>query len=237
MLTVDYVVSCACLCVPCKYVIQLFLENLVGCLDVVVDCASSSQVDLMKAKGNLLEITQSLTEGIIGGQKSFPQRRQSSHINKKELIKKALMQEKLAASQTQTESQPCTERLMDATSNSESENTEGSSSSPKDEGREDNPLNSLYDIQHIKESDVFSGKVHLTEQQVKSFVEHRKSWPLFEAVFMLSAKNGTGVDELRNFLIACAQPQPWIFSPQVQTGLFISYGHFVIYYHIMLLVR
>lgn len=185
-----------------------------GCFNEVVDYTSFSQVDLLKAKGKLLEITQLLTEGVIGGQNFTPRTRQSSKPNKTMLIKKALMQEELAASQTQIETQPCVDGGENNTS-SESRNTETSTSYPMVEQRKDSLLSSLNDINHIKESDVFSGKVRLTERQVKAFVEHRKSWPLFEEVFMVSAKNGTGVDDLRDFLLACAQPQPWIFSSQV----------------------
>lgn len=194
---------------------------------MVVDCTSSSQVDLLKSKVKLLEITQLLTEGVIGGQRFSPQKRQSFKLNKNKMIKESLMQEELTASKTQTESQPCVEGDVDINSSSESGNIETSTSSSKVEGREGSLLNSMYDISHVKESDVFSGKVHLTEQQVKVFVEHRKSWPLFEEVFMLSAKHGSGVDDLRDFLLACAQPRPWIFSSQVQTHLCISHVHFL----------
>lgn len=176
-----------------------------------------NKVDLLKSKVKLLEITQLLTEGVIGGQRFSPQKRQSFKLNKNKMIKESLMQEELTASKTQTESQPCVEGDVDINSSSESGNIETSTSSSKVEGREGSLLNSMHDISHIKESDVFSGKVHLTEQQVKVFVEHRKSWPLFEEVFMLSAKHGSGVDDLRDFLLACAQPRPWIFSSQVVT--------------------
>lgn len=176
----------------------------------MTDCHSFLQVDLLKSKRNLLEITQSLTEGVVGGQNFAPIKRQSSHINKTMLIKRAI-----AASQTQTEPQSSVERKENISSSSESRSTETSSSYPEVEQRGGTLLSSSYDISHIKESDVFSGRVHLTEQQVKTFVEHRKSWPLFEEVFMVSAKEGTGVDDLRDFLMACAQPQPWIFGSQV----------------------
>lgn len=184
-----------------------------GCLDVVL-IALPLQVDLLKTKVKLLEITQLLTEGVVGGQKFAPKIRQSSHINKNELIKKALMQ-KLKDSETQSEPKLCGEENENTNSMSEVGSTGASTSYPKSEQRQGDLLGSSYDISHIKECDVFSGKVRLTEQQVKSFVEHRKSWPLFEEVFMVSAKKGTGVDDLRDFLIACAQPHPWIFSPQV----------------------
>lgn len=169
----------------------------------------------MKAKVKLLDITQSLTEGVIGGQKFAPQTRQSNHINRKELIKKTLMQEKVSASPTLSEPHSCDEDDETTNSRSDSESTATFTNHPEDEQRQETLLGSC-DISHIKESDVFSGRVRLTEQQVRSFVEHRTSWPLFEEVFMVSAKNGIGVDDLRDFLMACAHPRPWIFSSQVR---------------------
>lgn len=198
----------------------VLLNYLGGCLGGVVDCTSFLQVDLLKSKVKLLEITQSLTGGIIGGQRFSPQKRQSRKIDKNKIIKESLIQEQLTASTIQTESQPCVERDRDVSSSTVIQNTNTSTTSSTAEGRESSLLNSLYDISHITEDDVFSGKVHLTEQQVKAFVEHRKSWPLFEEVFMLSAKHGSGVDDLRDFLLACAQPRPWIFSSQVRTLIF-----------------
>lgn len=209
----------------------------VGCLGSVVDCTSFSQVDLLKAKRNLLEITQLLTEGVIGGQNFAYETRQSSKISKTKLIKRALMLEELAASQTQTEPQPCVDRGENTNTNSECGSTETSTSYPMVEQRKGSLLSSSYDISHIKESDVFSGKVCLTEQQVKAFVEHRKSWPLFQEVFMVSAKHGSGVDDLRDYLLACAQPQPWLFSSQVYYLVYIQHGHncyfIAVVFHVM----
>ncbi|XP_063840476.1 GTPase Era, mitochondrial-like [Scylla paramamosain] len=176
-----------------------------------------NKVDLLKSKGNLLHITRILTEGVIGGRRFFHKTERSGEVKKEVLIRRALLQEKFSASQDQPSSQPHLYDNDSVNRTCESENGGNIVQTPEvGEGR-DNLLNTAYDISHIKESDILAGRVHLTEHQVQTFVKDRRSWPLFDDVFMISAQDGTGVDDLRDFLLSCAQPQPWIFSPKVVT--------------------
>ncbi|MPC43887.1 GTPase Era, mitochondrial [Portunus trituberculatus] len=170
-----------------------------------------NKVDLLKSKGNLLHITRILTEGIVGGRKFIHTTKGSQEASKEELIRRALLQEKLSSSQDQPSAQPHLLDNENVNRTFESENAGNTLQTP-DVG--DNLLHTAYDISHIKESDILAGRVHLTEHQVQSFIKGRRSWPLFDDVFMISAQDGTGVDDLRDFLLSCAQPRPWIFNPK-----------------------
>lgn len=48
-------------------------------------------------------------------------------------------------------------------------------------------------------------------------VREKSHWPYFSQVFMISAKNNEGVDELKNYLFSCAKPGEWIFSRSLVT--------------------
>ena len=184
---------------------------------------STPQVDLLKAKGNLLQVTQTLTEGVVGGQKFFPKTKKLSEVKQQALIRKALLQEKLSALQDQASSQPCSDDSDSANRTSGSESGADDVQNPEVNQGTDNLLSTSYSIDHLKENDILAGRVHLTEQQVQTFIKDRKSWPQFDDVFMISAKDGTGVDDLKDYLLTCAQPHPWIFSPKVKVQSFVYF--------------
>lgn len=174
-----------------------------------------NKVDLLKSKRNLLDITRILTEGVIAGRKFFHKTKRSSEVQKEVLIRRALLQEKLSLPQDQCSSHP---HLQDNDNvDTTCESGENIVQTPEVEEGMGNMLHTAYDISNIKESDILAGRVHLTEHQVQTFIKDRRSWPLFDDVFMISAQDGTGVDDLRDFLLSCAQPRPWIFSPKVVT--------------------
>lgn len=174
-----------------------------------------NKVDLLKSKRNLLDITRILTEGVIAGRKFFHKTKRSSEVQKEVLIRRALLQEKLSLPQDQCSSHP---HLQDNDNvDTTCESGENIVQTPEVEEGMGNLLHTAYDISNIKESDILAGRVHLTEHQVQTFIKDRRSWPLFDDVFMISAQDGTGVDDLRDFLLSCAQPRPWIFSPKVVT--------------------
>lgn len=174
-----------------------------------------NKVDLLKSKRNLLDITRILTEGVIAGRKFFHKTKRSSEVQKEVLIRRALLQEKLSLPQDQCSSHP---HLQDNDNvDTTCESGENIVQTAEVEEGMGNLLHTAYDISNIKESDILAGRVHLTEHQVQTFIKDRRSWPLFDDVFMISAQDGTGVDDLRDFLLSCAQPRPWIFSPKVVT--------------------
>ena len=186
-------------------------------------------MDLLKSKGNLLHITRILTEGVVGGRKFICNTKRPREVSKEQLIRRALLQEKLS-SQDQPSTQP---RLLDNDSVDRTFECEGrgyTSQTPEVGEGADNVLHTAYDISHIKESDILAGRVHLTEHQVQSFIRDRRSWPLFDDVFMISAQDGTGVDDLRDFLLSCAQPRPWIYNPKVKSQYFVFKRLFKKYY-------
>ncbi|XP_076036483.1 GTPase Era, mitochondrial [Oratosquilla oratoria] len=65
--------------------------------------------------------------------------------------------------------------------------------------------------------DVLEGKYKPTEIEVMQLVEKRNSWPKFEDVFMVSAHDGLGVEDLLEYMIAWAYPANWLFSQKVVT--------------------
>jgi len=55
----------------------------------------------------------------------------------------------------------------------------------------------------------------LSEIRVASLTKGLLGWPGFKDVFTISALNGEGVDDLREYLLDSAQSGPWIFSPDL----------------------
>lgn len=176
-----------------------------------------NKVDLLKSKANLLHITQTLTEGVVGGQRFMATTKKVSEVNKKKLLKRASEQNILSSSCDPASSQSGIHDNNNANTASGSESPEADVQNAEVEQGTNSLLNTSYNIDHIRESDILAGKVRLTEQQVQTFIQDRNSWPLFKDVFMISAKDGSGVDDFRDYLLTCAKPRPWIFSPQVAT--------------------
>ena len=75
--------------------------------------------------------------------------------------------------------------------------------------------NDLSDISSIDFNDIYSGKVSLNEFQIQRFTSIRRGWPNFKDVFMVSAKSGTNVRNLRRALVELAKPGNWVFHPKV----------------------
>lgn len=48
-------------------------------------------------------------------------------------------------------------------------------------------------------------------------VREKSHWPYFNQVFMISAKNNEGIDELKRYLFSRARPGEWIFSRSLVT--------------------
>ncbi|KAK4308416.1 hypothetical protein Pmani_019890 [Petrolisthes manimaculis] len=221
-----------------------------------------NKVDKTKNKQTLLDMTRSLTEGIVGGQKAYVYtEKKNQYLNKDYLISKTNLNVKNIDDEPQYSARASenerldkcsktidkvidTKRLLKdsdidrmSTEEGESYNTSNTQTKHSEARQEYNEGAEVEDrvveremniesdlsggevirLDNISESDVLEGRVHLTEHQVLQFVERRKSWPKFHEVFMISALDGTGVDDFRDFLMASAQPGPWIFSSQVVT--------------------
>lgn len=216
-------------------------------IDSVLTFTVCLQVDKTKNKQNLLDITHSLTEGVVGGQTASVLTKKNNNSLKKDrliaktntVIKSIEDEPQYAALDSEKKSQVKCSRTINKVIDMK---VEGESFKPNDtqdrcnEGRQEFIETDEVDEQMIKyekkiesdlleeqvirpesisESDVLEGRVQLTEHQVLKFVEERKSWPKFQEVFMISALDGTGVDNFRDYLVAAARPGPWIFSSEV----------------------
>ncbi|XP_039292056.1 GTPase Era, mitochondrial [Nilaparvata lugens] len=50
-----------------------------------------------------------------------------------------------------------------------------------------------------------------TEFSIQKQVKLNKGWPFFKEVFMVSALDGNGIGDIKEYLLRCAQPGEWIF--------------------------
>nr|XP_018900236.1 PREDICTED: GTPase Era, mitochondrial [Bemisia tabaci] len=57
----------------------------------------------------------------------------------------------------------------------------------------------------------------LTEMVILKRIENQAGFSGFKEIFMISALDGDGVDDLRNYLLSQAKPRPWIFSSDTFT--------------------
>ena len=61
---------------------------------------------------------------------------------------------------------------------------------------------------------------HLYYKKLSSLgvlVRGKSYWPYFNQVFMVSAKNNDGIDDLKRYLFARARPNNWVFSRNMLT--------------------
>lgn len=70
---------------------------------------------------------------------------------------------------------------------------------------------------NVIKTDMQEGLGHLSERQISQFVADHSGWPKFNDVFMISARDGLGVDDLGDYLLDNAKPSPWIFNHSVVT--------------------
>ncbi|XP_071949930.1 GTPase Era, mitochondrial-like [Antedon mediterranea] len=88
-----------------------------------------------------------------------------------------------------------------------------------------NNLNGISNVYRPKETDnTDDGKnqqLEANRRKRELFKEFkgRKGWHLFQKVFMISAKTGDGVQELKEFVIDKATPQEWEYHKKVVTDL------------------
>ena len=68
---------------------------------------------------------------------------------------------------------------------------------------------------NINVDDIINNKIQLTEQQALSFASKQTGWPMFQDVFMISAKHGNGIDNLLDYIVKCAYSSPWIYHEKV----------------------
>jgi GTPase Era involved in 16S rRNA processing len=59
----------------------------------------------------------------------------------------------------------------------------------------------------------------LTDSLVSHLTNSLAGWPGFKEVFAVSALEGNGVDDLRDYIIHSAQEAPWDFHPDLKTDL------------------
>lgn len=73
---------------------------------------------------------------------------------------------------------------------------------------------------HVKEdvSDILeiAGKEGLSEQKTSSLTSGLLGWPGFSDVFTVSALNGDGMDDLKEYLVGVAKPGSWEFPENVK---------------------
>ncbi|RZF34492.1 hypothetical protein LSTR_LSTR011734 [Laodelphax striatellus] len=61
---------------------------------------------------------------------------------------------------------------------------------------------------NMLKDDVWSPK---TEFSLQKQVKMNKGWPFFKEVFMVSALDGNGIGDIKEYLLRCAKPGEWIF--------------------------
>ncbi|RWS13451.1 GTPase Era: mitochondrial-like protein [Dinothrombium tinctorium] len=62
------------------------------------------------------------------------------------------------------------------------------------------------------------GEVELkSPEKIEKPNEDKKGWPYFSKVFLISALEGDGIDELRKYLVETAKPNPWKYNEMVVT--------------------
>lgn len=164
----------------------------------------SFQVDLVKHKQRLLDITRIITEGIVGGNRSHVEKKKDVPLSKEKLLRKAKKTLQTRETNTKDKLQKKNENIL----------ITGQIGLPRD-------------ISQISKQDVLEGKVRLTEQEINAFIEGQTGWPLFQEVFMISALSSLGVDDLKDFFYYKAYESPWIFSSQGSNGCAIFLYHSV----------
>ncbi|KAF8767770.1 GTPase Era like protein [Argiope bruennichi] len=66
-------------------------------------------------------------------------------------------------------------------------------------------------------SDLESDEKNISNSAVTASKSHKRGWPSFSKVFMVSALKNDGIDELRNYLLNEAHPGEWIYHSSTVT--------------------
>ncbi|KAK7485437.1 hypothetical protein BaRGS_00023385 [Batillaria attramentaria] len=164
-----------------------------------------NKVDLLRTKEMLLQITRSLTQGVVDGRPvGVVTKRSLQERNKLDLEK--MFDAMQAGAKTEPGQEQCQGTGPQATpSNEESgvtQHVEESLSSVK---------------QPDLEKQAWMDYVQKMRQAWKA-VRGMKGWPHFKCVFMVSALSGDGVADLRDYLIQSAKEGDWYYHSSLVTS-------------------
>lgn len=180
-----------------------------------------NKVDLLQAKEMLLQMTRSLTQGVVDGRpvgamtKKAWQDRQKINLEQMFDAMQARKEKKRGAvgSEEMTE----TELRENQQTDPHSANTLGDF--PLDT-RETTP-----EVEVKEQATQSSNPEHEAWMQyVRKMTEARravsgmKGWPHFKRVFMVSALSGEGISEIRDYLLESAQPGDWDYHSSLVTS-------------------
>ncbi|XP_065582375.1 GTPase Era, mitochondrial-like [Artemia franciscana] len=135
-----------------------------------------NKIDLIRDKLRILDLTDELTEGVVGGIESNKstrltlKRKKRSEVDKEELFKKM----------------------------------------------EDEKEKSVAGIKRLEEA---VDHKNLSDDELFERVKDLKGWRNFSSVFMVSALEDDGVDDLREYLVKSAKPSPWRYSSSLVTDI------------------
>ena len=156
------------------------------------------QIDLVKDKKQLLNFTRNLSEGIVGGK---PVAKSYSRVKKtKENILKQILEKELGAKTVTEKSNKKYERLTSLEKTHEGKLT--TKFPPNEDWSLEQDLNEnvakLFGNKKGSSLDNASWQLfcHL-QDRVGRLVEGKQGWAHFDSVFMLSALDGDGVEELK----------------------------------------
>lgn len=189
-----------------------------------------NKIDLLKQKKQLLDVTASLTGGYINGIKYLKETNKKVDLeklyNRTAKYLKApdyVLENDKQLKQLVQELKECEKKLIEQIA---SETDSSELSTQLEDGMtfekmkidyEVEPVKSLKDISpfEFKQDLMNTTDWHLYYQklsQLKIFTRERKYWPHFNQIFMVSAKENEGIEELRRYLFSRAQPGKWMFA-------------------------
>ncbi|XP_070205054.1 GTPase Era, mitochondrial-like isoform X2 [Littorina saxatilis] len=154
-----------------------------------------NKVDLLQSREMLLQITRTLTRGIVDGH--------PVGISTKKMAKKSLDLESLFdAMETKHQHHTPNPEDPDFVHSQQSE-TEDSSSSPSPSQQADTEAWTAY-FQKMRHA--------------RRAVDGMRGWPHFKRVFMVSALSGNGVPDVKDHLLQSAKPGDWDYHSSLVTS-------------------
>ena len=166
------------------------------------------QVDSLKNKYSLLHHTYSLTNGKLKNKSAAEIEEIKKPLSDAEISSKAFEYNKITKYKSEHESNP----FFFDTKQPGYLNMKN-----QIEGEEENNKELILSnkVADINLDDIFDGKIQLTEEEALTVAKNQSSWPMFQDVFMISAKKGHGVEDILEYIVACAYPSKWIFHEKV----------------------
>lgn len=174
-----------------------------------------NKVDLVPIKQRILSITRNLTENIIQNKVISSTVKSNSEEYKEKLFLQEIFDENIDEEE-KSDTSPPDWMIWRSSAAPLDENTKLEYFSSKKKQIHQNTNENMEIVKPINDQEWTS--YHRKFHSIKKQLRDKKGWAKFDQVFMVSALEGDGVEEIKNYLMSSAYDKPWIYHKNLVTN-------------------